>query len=131
VKDITFRVGTRNIYFLMKNAVFWVVALCRSSLNRRFGGTYRLHLQGRKLRERRTSVRQFYFSESMLRSTVSRPVCLGIKHPSGAYDQIFISQTVAGLMWDAPSDEKTGLPFTTAAGPRHRSHFRVRIAWDW
>jgi hypothetical protein len=31
----------------MKNAVFWDVAPCRSCVNRRFRGTYRLHLEGR------------------------------------------------------------------------------------
>jgi hypothetical protein len=31
----------------MKNAVLWDVAPCRYFINRRFGGTYRLHLQGR------------------------------------------------------------------------------------
>jgi hypothetical protein len=30
----------------MKNAVFWDVAPCRYFVNWRFGGTYRLHLQG-------------------------------------------------------------------------------------
>jgi hypothetical protein len=40
----------------MKNAVVWGVAPCRCGrLNRRVGGSYRLHLQGRKIRERRTS----------------------------------------------------------------------------
>jgi hypothetical protein len=37
------------------NAVFWDVAQCRSCVNRRFGGTCRLHLQGRKIRVRGTS----------------------------------------------------------------------------
>jgi hypothetical protein len=32
----------------MKEAVFWDVASCRSGVNRRFGGTYRLHHQGRR-----------------------------------------------------------------------------------
>jgi hypothetical protein len=40
----------------MKNVVFWDVELYSSWVNRRFGGTYRLHLQGRKIRERGTSV---------------------------------------------------------------------------
>jgi hypothetical protein len=40
----------------MKNAVFWDVAPCRFCVNRRFRGKYRLHLQGRKIREGKTSV---------------------------------------------------------------------------
>jgi hypothetical protein len=39
-----------------KNAVFWDVALFKSCVNRRFGGTYRLHLSGQKIRERRIGV---------------------------------------------------------------------------
>jgi hypothetical protein len=68
----------------------------------------------------------------ILRPTVSRRVYLGIKHPSGAYDQIFYyCQTVAGLlMWGAISDERTGVSFTIAVDPRQRSHFRVQVTWD-
>jgi hypothetical protein len=40
----------------VKNVVFWDVALCRSCVDRRFGGKYRLHLEGRKIREQGTSV---------------------------------------------------------------------------
>jgi hypothetical protein len=40
----------------VKNAVFWDVAPCRYCVNRRFGGTYRLHLHGREILEGGTSV---------------------------------------------------------------------------
>jgi hypothetical protein len=33
-------------------------------------------------------------------------------------------------MWGALSDERTGLSFTSAAGPRQCSHCRVRVPWD-
>jgi hypothetical protein len=47
----------KEILDVLKNGIFWDVAPCRSHVNQRFGGTYRLHLQGRKIRERGTSVK--------------------------------------------------------------------------
>jgi hypothetical protein len=47
------------IALTMKNGVFWDVAPCRSCVNRRFVGTYRLHLQGREICERGGSVRKW------------------------------------------------------------------------
>jgi hypothetical protein len=48
----------------------------------------------------------------------------------GLRPDFYYCQTVAGLlMWCALSDERTGLPFRIAAGPRQRSHFRVRVLW--
>jgi hypothetical protein len=65
----------------------------------------------------------------MLRPTVNRPVCLGIKHPSEAYDQIFLFRSEYGIRltvtffipWGALSDERTRLSFVYAAGPCQRS----------
>jgi hypothetical protein len=46
----------------------------------------------------------------------------------GSQQDFYYCQTVAGLlMWGALSDERTCLPFTITAGPRQRSHFRVRV----
>jgi hypothetical protein len=53
----------------MKNDVFWDVALCRSCVNRRFGGTYRLQLQGTKIRERGTSMRGWLQTEPPVEDT--------------------------------------------------------------
>jgi hypothetical protein len=63
---------------------------------------------------------------------VSRTVYIRKKHPSGAYDQIFITIRQLQNCWikGVLSAERTGLPFTIAAVPRQRSHFRVRVPWD-
>jgi hypothetical protein len=68
----------------------------------------------------------------ILRPTFSRPVCLGIKHPSGAYVQIFSTADSYGLvLCGAPSlDETTGLSFLIAAGPCQRSFSLIRVPWN-
>jgi hypothetical protein len=43
----------------------------------------------------------------------------------------YYCQTVTGLfMWGSLSDERTGLPFTIAAGTRQRTHSQVRVPRD-
>jgi Ca2+/Na+ antiporter len=56
----------------MKNAVFCDVAPCRSCVSRRFGGTYRLHFQSRKIRERGTSVSRWHCSVTCSRWFLAR-----------------------------------------------------------
>jgi hypothetical protein len=55
-------------------------------------------------------------SSLMLRRTVSRPACLGVKHPSGAYDQIFITATqLRFVVVGRPFDDWMGLSLVLAS----------------
>jgi hypothetical protein len=56
--------------YYRKNAVFWDVAPCTSCVNRRVGGTYRLHLQGRKICEWGTSVSRWLQTHTYLRPQI-------------------------------------------------------------
>jgi hypothetical protein len=54
----------------------------------------------------------------MLRQTVSRPVYFGVKPPSGAQDQVFITVRLFWdfMMWGALSDERTNLSLHSFSG---------------
>jgi hypothetical protein len=45
-------------FSFMNVAIFWDLAPCSPYVNRRFGGTYHLHLQGRKSLRQETSDQQ-------------------------------------------------------------------------
>jgi hypothetical protein len=52
-------VGFEVITVVVTNvAIVWDIAPCSPYVNRRFGGTYRLHLKDRKSAEQETSVQQ-------------------------------------------------------------------------
>jgi hypothetical protein len=55
-----------------------------------------------------SSKRQLIFLSLILRPTVSRLVCLGIKHSSGAYDQIFITVRHLRVCWCGASSLTRG-----------------------
>jgi hypothetical protein len=63
----------------------------------------------------------------MLRSTVCRLIYLGVRHPSGTQDQIFITvrQLRVCCCGGSLSDERTSLLFTIVSGPRQSSHSRI------
>jgi hypothetical protein len=60
--------------------------------------------------------------------STSRPVCPGIEHPSGAYDQIFITLWQLRFCFcGAPSLTRGRVSFVYAPGPRKRSPSWVRV----
>jgi hypothetical protein len=53
---------------VMKRTVFWDITTCNPlKVNRRFGGTYRLYVQGRRIRRARNLLSRRYFAPLILR----------------------------------------------------------------
>jgi hypothetical protein len=73
--------------------------LHKSSLQSLYYTQYRLSLQTPSTKTACVSLSLSLMSWP----TVSRPVCLGIKHPTGAYDQIFISVRNTEYVWQLRS----------------------------
>jgi hypothetical protein len=64
----------------MNVAIFWDIAPYSPNMNRRFGGTYRLHVQGRKLAEQESSVQQVAGSFCLWSL-----LCASVAHSDGSF----------------------------------------------
>jgi hypothetical protein len=62
--------------------------------------------------------------------TVSPPVLVSSPDLGLKTRFLLLSDSCGLLMWDALSDERTGLSFTIAAGPHQYSHSQARVLWD-
>jgi hypothetical protein len=99
------------LYFIISDPVHCIVLILMTSLNDqlKISVCLILHLAkpfrvGNDLCSR--AITSVYWNAScslsprlILQPTVSRPVCLGIKHQSGAYDQIFITVRQLRVCW--------------------------------
>jgi hypothetical protein len=98
--NIARHLSLRSVCFVvtMKNAVFWDVAPCRSCVNRRFGGTYRFHLEGRKIRERGTGVSRWLQTESPVHTHLS-VACVVSKRTSPNSGLHLNTQSMDFFLW--------------------------------
>jgi hypothetical protein len=66
-----------------------------------------------------------------LRLTVSQSVSLHVEpHLVLMTRNLLLFHSYGLILWGALSEERTGLSFIYAAGPRQRSLSRVRVPWD-
>jgi hypothetical protein len=89
-----------SVIFCQEYAVFWDVAPRKSYMNRRFGWTYRLHLQGRIIRERGTWSSRWH--QTQLNCWVKLLLVLASEviprsKSRGTHDHVFLSPKYGNL----------------------------------
>jgi hypothetical protein len=66
----------------------------------------------------------------VLQLTVIRPVCLGVRHPSGAHDEMFVTLSSASLDVVHPFRPKKKFIAYNCRWSRHSSHSWIRVPRD-
>jgi hypothetical protein len=83
----------------MKSTNFWDVAPCRSCVNRRFGGMYRLHLQGRKICKRETSMSRWRWRRYIPPKRQFTQVLHSATSQKTAFFFVFLCLVISQILW--------------------------------